>query len=267
MDWLTVIKLAVWPFVALVLGLVFIATGGAATLLQSASIRLARLNLLGMQIDLTPKQAARVRDDVEETISHYGIKIEREYDRLIHLYDLNAKRQDVVERYVRPLLSEEVQRDFRCTIHVQDVLLEDAVYQLLDYYPRGSGLGRSRSIRFGIVGRTCRTGEDQTEGQIPDDHDDLVRLWGMTKHEAAAVGQGRHSFLCVVLRNDNEVPTGVFYLDSKVKHAFGFDAVDSEQLRQAIKEGVRATGLTRTLAEIQREIRQSGPAIRVFNHQ
>jgi hypothetical protein len=267
MSWLAVVQVIAWPVVVLVLGSVLIATGGASNFLQFASVRLARFNLLGMQIDLSPKQAARVRDDVEDTIASFRPKLQREYDRLIHLYDLNAKRLQLIEKYVRPLLGDEVQRDFRCTIHMQDVFFEDAVYQLLDYYPQGGGRGRSRSVRFGVVGRTCRTGEHQTEGQIPANHDDLVRFWGMTKHEAARVGQGRHSFACVMLRDDNDVEVGVFYLDSRAQHAFGRDTGEIEQLRQVILEGARATGLIKRLTDIQEELRRRGPAIRVFNHE
>ena len=41
--------------------------------------------------------------------------------------------------------------DWRCTIYVRDPLFEDTLVQLVDYKPRGSGAGRRKSIRFGIV--------------------------------------------------------------------------------------------------------------------
>jgi hypothetical protein len=155
--------------------------------------------------------------------------------------------------------------EFRSTIFVQDVLFEDVIYQLLDYYPKGRGRGRTFSRRFGILGRTWRTGQHETEGRIPAEVDDLVRYWGMTSDEAARAGQGRHSFSCVVLKETQDSPVGVLYLDAREPDAFGSSPAEHEQLYASILQGAKRYGLIASLVEVHKEMRRRGPAIRVFN--
>ena len=47
--------------------------------------------------------------------------------------------ENVVQTAILPHLTDEAKRSYRVTIHIPDVLFEDALYQLLDYYPAARG--------------------------------------------------------------------------------------------------------------------------------
>ena len=260
MDWFVLMQVLIWPVVLLFLALLLYATGNVRSALQAAASRPDRYHVSWTR----PNQGNRQEiESLQRTITHHRSKINLLLDRFVHLHELDAKRQQVMEDYVLPILNEDVKEDLRCTVHVPDALFAGAQYQLLDYYPHGGGGGRAKSFRFGIIGKAWRTGEHQIEGQVPYDPDYLVTFWGMTRREADVTGRGRHSFACIVLRDDNDHALGLFYLDSRVPDAFGYDA-DRHRLPKAVLQGAQETGLVATLCEIHKEMQQRGPAIRVL---
>jgi hypothetical protein len=239
-------------------------SGGAVDLIAKAVGRLRRVKTAGVELDLTPENAERLRNDIEAAFEELRVKINREFDFLVYAFGVDEQLQNLVEDYIRPLLRPDVERDSRSTVYVADVLYEDSILQLTDYYPTESGRGRVFPIRFGIIGRTWRSGQDQVEGEIPTDRDELVLHWGMTTKEAAAAGQGRHSFACFVLRDSDGGKVGMLYLDATVEHAFDNIDGQTQWLRDAVQWGAKACGLIRSLADIQREMRERGPAFRFF---
>jgi hypothetical protein len=99
----------------------------------------------------------------------------------------------------------------------------------------------------------------------------------MTSDEATAAGQGRQSFLCVVLRDDATSPVGVFYLDSTNCKAFGAvrndrnpdvseeDSDKADAIISAIENCAKELKLTEALGTLGREMRSRGPEIRIFD--
>jgi hypothetical protein len=270
MDWPKLLQ-AISQLVQSLAGLLIVLTlvkvlwsGGAVDVIAKTVGRLRRVKTAGLELDLTPENVERLRNDIEAAFEELRVKINREFDYLVYAFGVDEQLQNLIEDYVRPLLRSEVERDFRCTVFVADVLYEDSILQLTDYYPRGSGRGRVFPIRFGIIGRTWRSGQDQIEGEIPTDRDELVLHWGMTTKEAAGAGQGRHSFACFVLRDSNDAKVGMLYLDATVEHAFDTLDGQTEWLRDAVQWGAKACGLVGSLADIQREMRERGPTFRFF---
>jgi hypothetical protein len=260
--WVDLIEAVIWP-VAVVVILWILASAKGRDLMEGIFRRVRHVSAFGLEVDLTEEGAVRAHDSAEEIFDTYRTKIRREFERVVNNHLVNELRRTVVEDFVWELLSEEVKRDVRCTIHVRDILFEETMYQLLDYYPRGGGGGRSFSMRRGIVGRAWRSGEHQSDGNVSTDSAILVRDWGMTSEEAVAAGQGRKSFACFILRDERNIPLGTFYLDSHEQHAFeGGKAAGS--LQEAVLSGAQESGLISALTLLGDEMRRRGPTIRVY---
>ena len=276
MTWMDLLKdiissLVPWPVIVFLL-LVYLAW------VKSAPRRLAEIfkpfrsvKLFGAEFVLSEEEAREVAKDADEAFEGYRKQAQRDYDRLIEVYGLKQKLEAVVQSHVRPILgrihgNKRPIPDFRCTAHVPYILFTDTLYQLLDYYPRGGSRGRIRSARFGIIGRTWRLGESQTQGRVPVDPRELIRGWGMTREEADAAGLGRKSFSCVVLQDEEGTPAGVFYMDSKSEDAFGADddKPTRDELHGAIVDGCNRCGLTNAVAKLSRELRRRSPLIRIY---
>ena len=156
--------------------------------------------------------------------------------------------------------------DYRCTIHVPDLLFAETFYQLLDYIPRQPGAetrGRTWSYRFGFIGKLWRS-EKQSDiwGTVPTNPEDLINNWGMTREEAENAGKGRKSFLGVLLTR-HSVPVGLFYMDAKGENEFGPDV--DEALRKFITAECDRLEITKDLADIAEELRGQAALIRIYS--
>jgi hypothetical protein len=189
-TWLQTLEVIVWPLLILViLGLLLLTPSGAA-LMRTVFARIRGVEALGVKLDFTEASATKVRESLEETFHRYRQDSQHEFDRLERMYDINFYRTEVLSKCVLPHIAEEVKNDFRCTIHVQDLLFEESLYQLLDYIPSGGGRGRAFPVRFGILGKTWRSQKSQGQGTVPTDAERLIVDWGMTPDEALGAGRG-----------------------------------------------------------------------------
>jgi hypothetical protein len=206
-------------------------------------------------------------EKVEERIAKLQQKEKEKFDNSIALKQATPKFQKLVDDYMRPRLSQFESLQIRATIHVQDLLFEDALYQLLDYYPsQRFGRGRSFSSRSGMIGKAWRLGESQYAEVVPVDQERLILDWGMTRAEADRAGLGRKSFGCVVLRGADE-KLGLVYFDSPFPKAFGNDKDDQLwiDLEANITKGAADTGLIADLSALNRELIRPSAFIRVFS--
>jgi hypothetical protein len=211
--------------------------------------RVKRVSALGVELELTAEAATKIKADLEETFRAYRTAIVSEFDRQASILHLAELRRRVVDEAVTPYLNrrEGCPPTYRCTIHVRDILLHEAMYQLLDYFPVAStgGSGRTFSMRFGIVGQAWRTGASQREQGIQPGDQHVVIEWGMLPEEAAAAGYGKRSFAAALLQDD-ALTVGVFYLDSPDPHAFG------EEMISAIEQCAKKVGCTELAPESDR---------------
>ena len=117
----------------------------------------------------------------------------------------------------------------RCTLHVRDVVFQDYLCQLLDYYPRrsaGGRAGRAWPVCYGMIGRVWRSERSELRSLSPPGtqssvNQTLIDEYAMTEEQVKElVGNGR-SFLCLLLRNENGSPLGVLYMDAPDAKVFG----------------------------------------------
>jgi hypothetical protein len=113
---------------------------------------LRRIKAAGVELTLDPEAAREIRAKSTAVVrGDYERKADSEV-RKLHAWD---KFTRIIEDTVRPL----AQDGFRSTIHIEDMLEPESLYQLLDYIyvsePQGppKTRGRRNSIRFGIIGR------------------------------------------------------------------------------------------------------------------
>ena len=130
--------------------------------------------------------------------------------------------------------------DFRCTVHVPDMLLDQFLCQLLDYEPKGKGMGRAWSIFYGMIGRTWRSCQPELLhlGPSQDASENMLRCireYGMTKDQIKYVAKGRKSYMAIPLKDAMGDMLGVFYIDADELHAFGTNKNDkAEEIQNEI---------------------------------
>jgi hypothetical protein len=205
-------------------------------------------------------------EGVEERVAALRQREKEKFDSAITQGKIILKFQTLVQECIKPHLEQFDSLEIRATIHVQDLLFADALYQLLDYYPhQGSGRGRSFSSRSGIIGKAWRLGESQYAEVVPVDEKKLILDWGMTRAEAEDAGHGRKSFACVVLGNA-DAKLGLVFFDSPSPKAFG-ENKDSKlwnDLEASITKGATETGLIMELSKLYLNLIRPSAFIHIF---
>jgi len=262
-TWLEFLKIVIsWP-VAFALVVLYLALSKLAPYKLARLLKPFRsLKLFGTEFVLSEE----VGTDAEQAIEIYRKQVKRQFDTLVEINDIRAKLEAVMDQVQTVIGQRKKIKDLRCTIHVPDILFADTLYQLLDYFPRGVGRGRTFSSRFGIIGLCWRSREPEIRGTVPTSPRILVRDWGMTYEEALASGEGRQSFVAVLICDETDSGVAIFYLDSKEQNAFGADTADEEfrsKLTNAILTGCKQKGLIISLVKMRDALKERRPAIRI----
>ncbi|MGO9334598.1 MAG: hypothetical protein ACLQCU_11230 [Acidimicrobiales bacterium] len=260
-NWVNALRPLFWPGLVLILVAYLIISGQLAKLLS----RLRGASGGPFKIELSEEGAKATKDGVETQFSAMRSQLRSEFDRIAKKKKLKEKLTAVmtapdIAAWLSGPKSGETPR-YRCTVHVPDPLLRDHLYQLLDYFPDGQGRGRSFSCRAGLIGVVWRTEAPQeSEGSMSDAR--MVLEWGMTSREAAlSRATGRRSFIGVPLKDPQESPVGVLYLDSQDAGTFGDTAEKRLELATALAKVCRDTQLTSCLTEAVRAMLQKSPEI------
>lgn len=182
--------------------------------------RLTKFGGFGLSFEFTEKSARETRESVEQSLGTIRSAIQRKLTADVRAAGLQEAFGNVVQ-------SSDLKdkKGYRCTIHIPDPLYLNQLYQLLDYYPKGGGSGRTFSSRAGIIGMAWRNLEsDKWHQHTQITERDLIRQWGMTVGEA----ENREStdrkklFLAVPLLDVSDaVPIGVFYFDAENRQDLG----------------------------------------------
>jgi len=270
-SWASVLEAWAWPgavLLAVVAILVWVTYSTAARpVLGILFGRVRRISAFGVEFDLSQAAAVQTRTNVEAGFDELRSKLKRQFDALVDSEGLNNKLLDMAENAVRPYLISKAARTYRCTIHIQDVLFEDALYQLLDYYPSGGGRGRTRSVRFGIIGRCARLNQPDMQADVTTNAEKLVEAWAMTTAEAAVVGRDRRSFAAIPLFDGHRQFLGIFYVDAVPRNAWvppPRAEFDGHPLCDRIQDYADQCGLTAALSRIMSEMRRTGPRLRLI---
>jgi len=270
-SWESVLEAWAWPLTVLLLAAAVLSwlsfSTAASPVLSVLFSRVRRVTAFGVEFDLSQTAAIQTRTTVEAGFDELRKKLKRQFDALVDGEGINSKLLAVAENAVRPHLTAEALHSYRCTLHIQDVLFEDALYQLLDYYPLGGGRGRTRSVRMGILGRCARRTLPDLQGDVTTDTERLIESWAMTTAEAATVGRDRRSFATIPLFDEDHQLLGIFYVDAAPRNAWvpatTGDAAD-HPLCVDVREHARQYGLIASLSRIIPEMRKTGPRLRLL---
>jgi uncharacterized membrane protein len=220
----------------------------------------------GIKLDFSGGEEAKTK--TEEAFASFREAAKKTYRWWVDKRSIRNKMERVLEAVSKYFTDNGKQLpEYRCTLHVPDIVFADTIYQLIDYLPVGTtGGGRRFSVRFGLIGKVWRQLKPETRGNVPKagtEVDKLIQEWSMTKAEAERAGRERPSFLCVPLEDEKEGPVGMFYMDSMQEDAFKTSKPDAD-LHDLIVRECKAKGLTETLAKMKEELSGNAPLIRIY---
>lgn len=259
----------IWPVVVLIIVLFLMFSRNGSRRISEIFRGFKSVKMFGAEFVLTEEGRQQVTQSAREAFHTYRSQAKAEYDRLVGVNNIRGKLEQVISSVEVKSNGELIKikeiEDIRFTIHVPDAIFAETMYQLLDYYPRGGGRGRTWSIRYGILGKAWRSGESFTVETVPTTEEELIRDWGMTKEEATAAGQGRKSFSCVILYNEENTAVGAFYMDVLKEKAFGaMECSELDQFHKNIILACEKSGLIAGLDNISRELLARGPRINIY---
>jgi hypothetical protein len=263
-----------WPGVALLLGALALFAPRIRSSAAWLARRASRVKVGEVELEFTPEAAKELGQNTDEAFKLFRERADREFRRQIAALDirplLEATLRHSSAHTSGGALIPDVQES-RCTLYVKDILFEDRLYQLIEYYPWDGKLsaGRTFSTRFGIVGRAWRTEKHMGEGNAQTDHDALMRDWGMTREEASRLTRQRRSYICAILKAPAEggseftdgLPLGLFFADSPVENAFG-SASEATKLGEGVAHAALETGLRTKLKVLRDELNRYSAGIR-----
>jgi hypothetical protein len=234
-----------------------------------------KIGVAGIEMEISADAVDHVRDQLRLSISELFEKAEDEYRRMADVMRIYEHLERVMSEVALPraLKNNELAtvRDLRGTVHVQDIVFKEYLYQIVDYYPPSGGSGRRFPQRYGMIGRSWRLGESLGEGDAFEggkgEERTLIVEWGMVRGEVQANTRNRSAYLAVILRGvaDRGFPVGVLFADSGTAKAFGDDtlatkiAVELEQSQevQALSESVERALIPLRMAAPNVDIRSS----------
>lgn len=265
-----------WAFVTLLVLFVAVRSETLRNLILEIIPMFRRIKIGIAEFELTNETRKAITHQASELnsfFSSYRKKITEEIKRLVEIKNIDQVIENCVENYIVPKLPNgDMPKNFRCTIHIEDFLLKDLLYQLVDYYPAGEGTaGRVLSMRYGVVGKAYRSGLPQIRGnllpsakQTTLSESEIIKTialeWGLTIREARNVM--KYPSYCAVPLEHEGRRVGVFYMDSTDVNAFG--AIDDDpDLVKAIEEAAEQTVLARDVAEIISELEPASAKLEI----
>ncbi len=267
-----------WPLVTFILVALLIWSGS----LNRFAAFIRSIKAGGIEIEFSSEGANRARSTIVETYREFNRAARNAYEQAVRTYSIRENFKvaiDVIRESMQPHDRWPI-HDYRATIHVPDVVIDDYLYQLVDYLPSGPGSGRRFSVRRGIIGRCWRLGCSlgtgdalapprgpvaAAQGHTSDDTA-LVQEWGMTWEEAEKWRKDkRHSFLCILLRTASastapSPPVGILYIDSIAKDAFGSDD-EAANFAKMLESNAAMRNLAIRIAEALESLKKGGTFI------
>lgn len=258
--WSQLIERVVWPL-TLLLSLAFIAYNARLGRIFGFGTHLVKkVAAGGVEIEINSETVERVQRQLHGTFEELVTDAADEYERMAEIQDIQTLLKNAIVANIsdRP-------EGLRATIHVNDVIFPDYLYQLVDYYPVGGGAHRRFSQRYGIIGRSWRSKTSHGTGDAfagaGGSVQALVENWGMTEDEAHGQVNARPACLSVIVRHQS-IPVGVLFIDSKQKEAFGSEAV-ALAMAKAIENSPSVVLLGEALARTLAPLRTAAPSLKI----
>lgn len=258
-----------WPLIIFGGVLVVLFSRRAGERLMEWLRRFKSVRFLSAELTLSEAEVERAADAVQR----YRDDVKKQYDEWARKEKIDEKLNYAMEYWILPHIKHRLGAEpppIRATVHVRDLLFDDSVYQLVEYYKgdtTGPTRGRVKSIRFGLIGKTWRSEEGDAVQEVIKGDQDLVLRWGMTKSEADRAVERQSAAAHVIRRGDGE-PLGILYLDSREKQAFWGSVAGTEertQLLQVMSEACRKVGLVDSLHLIRDDFKGRSPLVTIYS--
>ena len=245
-----------------------------------------KFEILGVKFDGTtsaPEAFRREFGDAKRFAGRTNKEIEQAYTaaqqylvQLREKLNIDARVRDL-SLVISQAIGDGCPSDFRLTVYIPDLIFDDQLYQLVEYYDKDGQRvtddrsGRAFSVRYGIIGRVWRSGVAEVEGELISAEDRalikdltdvreverfIARRWGLTLYEAARIR--RYQSYGAIRVDRGESPSGLVFFDSKVMNAFGKSDIQ-DRLNRLVQESELSVGLL----ELHREVGQF-PRIQIF---
>jgi hypothetical protein len=259
-----------WPLIVIYLIITLVYFNFNLKDIQSIFGKVKSVNIFGNEIAFSEE----VKINTELSIKQYRNQIKETFSYQIQKEQLNDKLRyfvDEVRTYlaVKNDLRDKSNVNLRCTIHIQDILFNETLYQLLDYYPISTGgSGRIKSIRFGIIGLAWRTEESKILGWVDNNKDQLIKDWGLDISETTSDSKTK-SFAAITIKSEEGTRLGVIYFDSKQENLFGDQtkpiAQDkADEFEAFVKNRCSEKSILKSLTNIQNSLSDKFLQIRIY---
>lgn len=258
--WSVLLGRLAWPF-AFLFTLTFVAYNARLARIFGFGTRLIRkISAGGVEIEINSETVELAQRQLHGTFQDLITGAAQEYERIAEIQDIPTLVKNAIVSNVGSGI-----KGFRGTIHVNDVIFPDYLYQLVDYYPNGGGAHRRFSQRYGIIGRSWRSKISHGTGDAfagAGSVGVLIENWGMTEEEAHGQQVNtRPSCLSVVVRHQS-IPMGILFIDSTDKNAFGDDPAALAKAK-AIEGSQSVLQLGEALSKTLAPLRTAAPSLKI----
>lgn len=210
--------------------LLFVLSDRVENRLQNIFRGADRVDLFGVEISFT----SEAKEKADEVFDRFREKRDEILDHSAKARNIKQKLDNLMEGEVSNKLQELNREDgppqVRATIHVEDILFADSLYQLVDYYGENEGRktrGRTFTIRYGIIGRAWRFQESLSAGEMGSNQEQLILKYGLKPDEASrSSGSPKKTFIAHVIKNEGDRKLGILFIDSKAELDLPFDDVE-----------------------------------------
>lgn len=255
-DFIRLVEALAWPVVVLV-GIFLLVSARGRDLLSRVVGRVSRLKAGQLEVEFTAETSREVKGTLSATFRMFRERTTEAFDAQVHVERIPSCLEKVAQEDIIPSLTD-CNHAFRATIYVPDLLFEDVLYRLVDYYPAGGGRGRTYSARFGIIGLVWRLQRSE-RASVPAGTDALVREWGMTIAEATRRHKAK-SFVCVILRDAAQQRVGLLFVDAEEINAFKSNVVERLEGSSAQRS------LAQAVDRVTRHVRETAqPPLKIFD--
>lgn len=202
-----------------------------------------------------------------EEFAQYRQQVIHEFELLSDQYRVQQQFEVVALRVLAPAFETCFGipiGEYRAAVHIEDVLIRESLFQLVDDFPRRGGRGQLKSIRFGLIGRVWRRHQSEITGPVRKEFDERINEWGMNQAEALTVARGKQFFSATLLQDRDNVPIGIFYVDTETL-VEPLPEESKKAFHNELAKGCADYGLIASLTSITQDLRGRSPLISIYD--
>ncbi len=213
----------------------------------------------GVDLEFSEETSRQFKSSVEAALKSAQSELDSLLAAEVRTLDLRNRLRVAVTGLGTP------DNDFRATLHIEDPLFTNWLYQVVDYVPVGGGKARRFNACAGIIGLAWRLGRDQYAYRAANSTaEDYAKRWGLTIEQAqqrSRSDKGK-ALAARVIRHDERI-VGILYADMSLEVAppdkRGGEVFPTEF--EALLKEVDLGGIATHLDELLKKVRTAGPQI------